>query len=77
MARYVKEKEVEQCFHSCQFFSTSGHIMECTHPDFEKMDWEKKLIINQDNSRGRVPDKCPLRKGATEIVMRIKLKDNA
>jgi len=74
MARYVTEKEVEQCFHSCQFFNTSGHIMECTHPDFGEVEWEKKLIITQDNSRGRVPDKCPLRNGATEIVLRIKLK---
>jgi len=49
--------------------------MECTHPDFGVVEWEKKLIINHDNSRGRVPDECPLRKGATEIVMRIKLKD--
>jgi len=74
MARYVTEKVVEQCFHSCNFFSTGGHIMECTHPDFGAVEWEKKLIITQDNSRDRVPDKCPLRNGATEIVLRIKLK---
>lgn len=74
MARYVTEKVVEQCFHVCQFFNTSGHLMECCHPDFDKMDWKNKLIITQDNSRGRVPDKCPLRNGPTEIILRIKLK---
>jgi hypothetical protein len=72
--RYVSEKVVEQCFHACYFFHTSGHIMQCNHPDFEEMEWEKKLIITQDNSRDRVPDKCPLKKGQTEVVLRIKLK---
>lgn len=74
MARYVTEKEVEQCFHGCAFFNTSGHIMECKHPQFEEMDWESKLIITQDNSRGRVPDKCPLRNGQTDLIIRYKLK---
>lgn len=74
MARYVKEEIVEQCFHGCQLFNTSGHIMECTHPDLDDARIEDKLIINQRNSKGRVPDKCPLRKGALELVIRIKLK---
>ena len=73
MSRHVKEKEVHECFFGCDFFETSGHLMQCTHPDFEKMEWEKKLIITQDNSKKRVPDECPLRKGPLEIVMRIKL----
>lgn len=75
MARYVTEKVVDQCFHACPFFSTSGHIMECQHPDFGHKEWEKKLIITQDNSRGRVPDECPLRKSPVEIVVRTKLKE--
>lgn len=74
MARYVKEKIVTECFHGCQFFGTNGHIMECKHPDFDSKDWKSKLIISHDNSKGRVPDECPLRQGATEVVLRIKLK---
>lgn len=74
MARYVKEEVVEQCFHGCRFYSTSGHIMECTHPDLEDARIEDKLIINQSNSRGRVPDKCPLKKGNLEVIIRVKLK---
>jgi len=74
MARYVKEEEIEQCYHSCKFFDTSENIMQCTHPDFEDAKWEDKLIISHENSRGRVPDECPLRKGALEVVIRIKLK---
>jgi len=49
--------------------------MECTHPDFGEVEWEKKLIINQDNSRGRVPDECPFRKGPTEVILRFILKE--
>ena len=74
MERYVTEKEVKQCYHSCHFFHTVSSVMECTHPDFNDVEWEKKLIISHENSRGRVPDECPLRKGALEVVMRIKLK---
>jgi len=52
---------VKSCYHSCPFFTVNGNTMECGHPHFDdKNSWDG-LIITQDNSRGRVPDECPLR----------------
>ena len=78
MTKYVKEISVIECYHVCPFFSLEGNLMVCKHPDFEEIiskgNGYENLIINQDNSRGRVPDKCPLKNGdKVEICMRVKL----
>lgn len=69
--RYVTDKKVTQCYHGCPFFKVAGKIMECNHPELEGGTWENKLIINQDNSRGQVPEKCPLRISSTEVVVKV------
>lgn len=69
-----KETEVISCYHDCPFFGTEGSpspIMCCKHPS---LDCDTRLIITHDNSTGRVPDECPLRKG--EYLWKIKLKTN-
>lgn len=73
--RYVHEKVVKSCYNSCKFFKTDGYVMLCFHPELENLDLEKQLIITQENSRGRVPDECPLRKGCVEVVLKISLDE--
>ena len=71
--RYVNEKSVKECYHVCPLFTTSGNEMSCGHQHFKDGGLENR-IITQDNSRGRVPDQCPLKRfGPTEIVLRLKL----
>lgn len=74
MEKYVVEKEVEGCYHECMFFGTSSDGMECTHPYFEDKEPYDNMIITQDNSRGKIPEKCPLRISGLEFTYRIKLK---
>lgn len=72
--RYVKEQIVTGCYHECKFFGTDMDGMKCCHPEFEDKGAYKNMIITQQNSRdGNIPEKCPLRNGSTEIVMRISL----
>jgi len=49
---------VKQCYNSCPFFRDKPE-MHCKHPHFLKL--YDSLIITLENSRGRVPDECPLR----------------
>jgi hypothetical protein len=52
---------VDECYHKCPFFSTTMDGMRCDHPHFNNQPAYSNMIITQDNSRGRVPDECPLR----------------
>ena len=74
----ISEKEsnftVKECYHSCPLFGIPSDGMECTHPVFESGSPWDRMIITQDNSRGRVPDECPLRKSAIKIIENIKLE---
>ena len=67
--RYVKERIVEECFHRCHFFNTDVDGMKCNHPYFEDKKPYENMIITQNNSHGRVPDECPLRKESVEVVV--------
>lgn len=67
-------KEVEQCYHGCDFFGKSMDGMYCMHPKLKNSGIQGQHIINQDNSRGRVPDKCPLREEILETNIIYKLK---
>jgi len=71
--KYVKEQTVNGCYHECHFFGTDMDGMKCCHPYFDNKDPYEKMIITQQNSRDCIPEKCPLRNGGTEIVMRISL----
>ncbi len=74
--RYVNEQIVETCYHHCKFFGSNADGMKCCHPYFDDKDPYESMIITQENSRGgNIPEKCPLRQGSTEIVLRIKLKN--
>ena len=61
--------EVTECYNACPFFTTSGmeHMMECNHPYWVDKGAYAGAIITHENSRGRVPEKCPLRSEALEI----------
>lgn len=55
--------EIRQCYHSCPFFRTSHEDMYCGHPVWKEKGEEAYggAFITQDNSKGRVPEECPLR----------------
>lgn len=72
--KYVKEKLVKECYHMCPFFATDMDGMKCTHPYFDDKGAYENMIITQQNSKsGNIPEKCPLRSGSTDIIMRISL----
>jgi hypothetical protein len=51
--------------------------MKCGHPYFEEKEPYDDMIINQANSRyGKIPEKCPLREGQVEVILRVKLEKN-
>lgn len=60
----IKETEVlvNSCYHSCPFFNANSEGMFCGHPHWGDKYFFDSMIITQDNSRGRVPDECPLKK---------------
>ena len=63
-------KEVKQCYHSCPFFG--GHPeMECCHPYWDDKGQYDGCIITHENSKGRVPDKCPLREIEVTTIVRL------
>ena len=75
MMRYVKTLTVKSCYHACTFFATDMDGMMCCHPEFDGKNAYDNRIITQQNSRGgNIPEKCPLRKGNTEIITQIKLQ---
>jgi hypothetical protein len=52
---------VKQCYNSCPFFGVEYHEMYCAHPHWKNRPFADSMIITIDNSKGRVPDLCPLR----------------
>ena len=66
-----KSIEVTSCYHCCDFFESDMDGMFCSHPTI----CDQPRIINQDNSRGRVPPGCPLRRGKTKIVKIYNLRE--
>ena len=70
-----KITKVDECYHACPFFQTEGNtIMSCGHPYWRSERVYDNLIITQDNSRGRVPDECPLRLDSIKMIQTIELK---
>ena len=66
---------IKQCYRECPFWETSMDGMQCGHPSFNeelKKDTYANMIITQSNSRGRVPDECPLRK--RDLIMKTTIK---
>ena len=78
MSKYLTDKKVKQCFHSCPFFKVGSDGMECGHPYFDDKGVYDNMIITQYNSKNRVPDECPLRnskESSTEVVLRVSLEN--
>jgi hypothetical protein len=69
---YTKNKIIEQCYHSCPFFTVNGNCMECNHPYFDDRNPYERLIIDQKNSKNTVPEHCPLRKSDLHIKFQLK-----
>lgn len=63
-------KVVEECIHSCDFFSTSMDGMECSHPYFDDKGAFENMIISQSD-RGSIPADCPLRRDSLTIEYNI------
>ena len=65
--------EVKQCYHSCPFFRISHEDMYCGHPVWKEKDTAAygSLIITKDNSKGRVPEECPLRREPLVVTYRL------
>lgn len=59
--------KVTSCYQSCPFYSNSMDGMYCGHPYWKDKSAYSEMIITQSNSKGRVPDKCPLKKEALTI----------
>lgn len=76
MLNSIAIKTVSECYHSCDFHMNSMDGMYCNHPTLENSSMEEQMIITQDNSRGRVPDKCPLRDGAIRVSKVYTLKED-
>ena len=73
--KYLKSTKITQCFMTCPFYGSAPDGMMCNHPHFDnsKYPWDK-MIISQENSRGRVPDECPLiTEGSTDFTIRVEL----
>jgi len=64
---------VSTCYHVCPMFRTGMEGMYCGHPYFEYLDVYDSCIIHHDNSKGRVPDECPLR--VEPLVTTVELTD--
>ncbi len=66
--------EVKQCYHSCPFFKISHEDMYCGHPVWEEKGGKSaygSLIITKENSKGRVPEECPLRQEPLIVTYRL------
>lgn len=76
MQRNESTAVVESCFHGCPFFSTEGmeHLMLCEHPYWHDKGSYAGAIITHDNSHGRVPDKCPLKREPIAVVRTVGLR---
>ncbi len=53
---------IKECYHRCPLFQTTMDGMECGHPLWKDKGAYDNMIITHENSKGRVPDKCPLLK---------------
>lgn len=74
--RETWEESIKSCYHSCPFFRTTMNEMWCGHPKWQGGETGyESYIISQDNSRGRVPDECPLRENPLIIEYRLETDD--
>jgi len=55
------KKEITSCFHNCTFHNKSMDGMECGHPYFKDKGAYENMIITQENSMNKIPEKCPLK----------------
>ncbi len=72
----TKNYNIKECYQRCPFFGSTKDGMECNHPYWKDKGAYDNMIITQDNSRGKVPEKCPLRKESLEITSRYQLEGN-
>jgi hypothetical protein len=63
-------KVVKECIHHCDFFGTSMDGMQCNHPYFDDKGAYENMIISQSD-RGKIPEKCPLRKESLTVEYNI------
>jgi hypothetical protein len=66
---------VDECYCSCPFYGSYINGMICNHPYWKDKGPFDNRIINHDNSHGKVPNECPLRKGPVTNIKRIRLRE--
>jgi len=62
------DKAVKSCYNECDFFRSTNDGMSCNHPHFKNCSPYSNMIISQQNSRGKLPEKCPLRQEELQII---------
>ena len=65
---------IKECYHRCPFFQTTMDGMECGHPFWKDKGAYDNMIITHENSKGRVPDKCPLLKEALTVTYELNVE---
>ena len=64
--------EISNCYYNCPLWGDTMDGMACTHPYWKTQGAWDNMIITQQNSKDRVPDKCPLRKEELITILRLK-----
>lgn len=72
IAYYGSTIEVNSCYQECPFYRVEGYLMKCGHESL-KLHPNEQSIITQTNSKGRVPEECPLNAGDIKLVQEIGL----
>ena len=67
-----REITISEYFHNCPFFNVDMDGMSCIHPYWEDKEPYENMIITQDNSKGLIPEECPLQQ--EELILTYKLK---
>jgi hypothetical protein len=55
-----KRLHLIQCYKTCPYYRNTMDGMECGHILFRIIGFPSGMIITNQNSIGRFPDKCPL-----------------
>lgn len=67
---------IYSCYHRCNFFETEqGGVMYCNRPYFDTTPLSNSYIITHENSRDKIPEKCPLRNAPLNLIYECDLND--
>jgi hypothetical protein len=67
----TKKVNIISSCHHCPFFGRSMDGMECNHPFWNDKGIYENMIMTQNNIRGKVPEKCPLKREPLTITYKL------